>query len=193
MATKRGKPWPPAGRFNGRLWGGSHGHRQKLTAAGCRRMRSPPGCRGDRIWHGAITPRRLTWLLLLGDCDSAPEFAGPPIPNKHEQVLRRHGPHWGSPRSRSPRCRFARRSGHPIAAGTRAAPTGPTRKRFQGRSRLMLWRLGRLLGAPVRANAGVSRSELRVDPSRPSSPLDACPTAPLKLTTVVASAAALTM
>ncbi len=31
MATKRGKPWPPAGRFNGRLRGGSHGHRQKAS------------------------------------------------------------------------------------------------------------------------------------------------------------------
>ena len=28
MATHEEKRWPPAGRFNGRLWGAFHGHRQ---------------------------------------------------------------------------------------------------------------------------------------------------------------------
>ena len=38
------------------------------------------------------------------------EFAGPPIPSKHDHVLRRHGPHRGSPRPRTLGCRLARRS-----------------------------------------------------------------------------------
>ena len=49
----------------------------------------------------------------------------------------------------------------------------PTRKRFPARSRLLLLRLGRLLGAPVRASVSVSTSEVRIDPPRPSSPPDA--------------------
>lgn len=31
-------------------------------------------------------------LLVLGDCDSAPESTGPPIPSKQDHILRRHGP-----------------------------------------------------------------------------------------------------
>jgi hypothetical protein len=73
------------------------------------------------------------------------------------------------------------------------APRRPTRKRFPARSRFLLLRLRRLFGAPVRANARVSTSELRVDPPRPSSPPDACSTAPLELMTAVAPAAASTI
>ena len=54
-----------------------------------------------------------------------PEFAGQPIASKHDRVLRRHGPIDGRHDPRSPSCRLARRSGHLIAAGTRAAPFRP--------------------------------------------------------------------
>ena len=57
------------------------------------------------------------------------EFAGSSIPSKHDPVLRRHGRYRRSPRSRSLGCRLARRSGHLIATGTRAAPTRPSRQR----------------------------------------------------------------
>ncbi len=44
----------------------------------------------------AGTPKGLGWQPLLGDCDSAPRFAGRPIPSKHNHVLRGHGPFRGT-------------------------------------------------------------------------------------------------
>ena len=68
-------------------------------------------------------------LLLLGGLRQRPQFAEPSILSKHDYILRRHGPYRGSPGPRSPGCRLARRRGHLIATGTRAAPTRPIRKR----------------------------------------------------------------
>jgi hypothetical protein len=42
MATHGEKPWPPAGRSDGRLWGGFHGHRQELTSGKPRKGSSAP-------------------------------------------------------------------------------------------------------------------------------------------------------
>ena len=88
MATHGEKRWPPAGRFNGRLRGAFHGHRQpparsQMSApASAERRRSIkcaafvwgwPGKRvvGPLTAHhgkqhiGAVTIERLPWLLLL--------------------------------------------------------------------------------------------------------------------------------
>ena len=62
-------------------------------------------------------------------------FAGPPIQSNHDRILRRHGTYPGSLR---PRCRLVRRSGHLIAAGTRAAPTRPEHQRRGRRGRWLL-------------------------------------------------------
>ena len=68
-------------------------------------------------------------LLRLGRLRQRPEFAEPSILSKHDYILHRHGPYRGSLRPRSPGCRLVRRRGHLIAAGIRAAPTRPIRKR----------------------------------------------------------------
>ena len=80
----------------------------------------------DRRAAGAIQRSRTA---EFGRLRQRPEFAEPSILSKHDYILRRHGPYRGSLRLRSPGCRLARRRGHLIAAGTRAAPTRPIRKR----------------------------------------------------------------
>jgi hypothetical protein len=77
------------------------------------------------------------------------------------------------------------------AAGETARPR-PTRKSFRpvrdfcSCGSAVCW-------GPARANVSVSTGGPRVNPPRPSSPPDACPTAPLELMTAVAPAAAPTI
>jgi hypothetical protein len=52
------------------------------------------------------------------DRDSRREFAGPPIPSKHDHVVRRHEPLPKVGAVPITSCRFARRSGHLVTAQT---------------------------------------------------------------------------
>ena len=54
---------------------------------------------------------------------TAPPFAGPPTPSKHDHILRRHAPVSPVAATSITVCRLPRRSGHLTAAGTRAAPS----------------------------------------------------------------------
>ena len=65
---------------------------------------------------------------LLGECDSAPGLLGGPFRASTITCRVAKGRTWGPPRPRSPGCRLARRSGHLVPAGTRAAPYRPLRE-----------------------------------------------------------------
>jgi hypothetical protein len=64
---------------------------------------------------GAVS-RGAADCCIRRDRDSRREFAGPPIPSKHDHVVRRHEPLPKVGAVPITSCRFARRSGHLITA-----------------------------------------------------------------------------
>ena len=74
----------------------------------------------------------------MGDCDSAPGVLGGRFRASTITCCVGTGRTDGPLRPRSPGCRLARRSGHPVPAGTRAAPYRPEHKRPSPLPRLML-------------------------------------------------------
>ena len=84
----------------------------------------------------ALARRRPT--PAAGRLRQRARFAGRPIPSKHNHGLRGHGPDRGTARPRSRGCRLARRSGHLVPAGTRAAPYRPLRQPASGPVVLLL-------------------------------------------------------
>ena len=89
-------------------------------------------------------------------------FAGRPIPSKHNHVCVGTGRSEGPLRPRSPGCRLARRSGHLVRAGTRAAPFRPIQQRRGHRRRWLLRQRERQRGCackPPRIGPPASTSE----------------------------------
>ena len=79
-----------------------------------------------------IAATSMAWRLERRDCSWAIATAHPSLlvfsHRQQSTITFRHGTYRGSPRPRSPGCCLARRSGHLIAAGTRAAPFRPIHK-----------------------------------------------------------------
>ena len=70
MATNGEKPWPPAGRFSGRLRGGSHGHRQSAQVSSLLLVQLSHGSSG-----GVVRPTGGR-LIGLGDLEPRAGISG---------------------------------------------------------------------------------------------------------------------
>ena len=84
----------------------------------------------------AVVPRSVPARLDVGDCDSAPGLLGGRFGASTITCCVAKGRTGGPPRPRSPGCRLARRSGHLVPAGTRAAPYRPHQERDRDRPAL---------------------------------------------------------
>ena len=80
----------------------------------------------------AVVARPGRARLDVGDCDSAPGLLGGRFRASTITRCVAKGPTGGPPRPRSRGCRLARRSGHLVPAGTRAAPYRPRQQRRRG-------------------------------------------------------------
>jgi hypothetical protein len=88
---------------------------------------------------------------------TAPAFAGPPTPSKHDHILRRHAPVSPVAATSITGCRLPRRSGHLIAVGARGAPFRPSRASDSGRvTWARSWRS--TSRAPPRRSSSTARS-----------------------------------
>ncbi len=117
-----------------------------LTLSAVRHRRFLNVTIGSRHHATCLAERQSSRRAALGQTTAGgrlqqcPEFAGPPIPSKHDHVLRRHRPYRGSPRLDDRAIAWPGEAGHLVAADTRAAPTRPLRQRARcPRSRAAAW------------------------------------------------------